>query len=176
CVRARTLRGDRDRPLAARSGRFPLAHAGADRRGPLVDLARGRPDPVQGRGVGVDAARRPAAAGLGRSGAAEPRLRAARHAGPLPAAARGRPGGLPVRAHGQRARDPRLRGDRDAACALLPEPDLLSIRRLLWLGAGLWVGRWAVLEAASWLERTRASGPPANASGRPPARMPGPDA
>src|SRR5581483_6221276 len=123
-----------------------------------------------------DAARRPAAAGLGRSGAAEPRLRAARHAGPLPAAARGRPGGLPVRAHGQRARDPRLRGDRDAACALLPEPDLLSIRRLLWLGAGLWVGRWAVLEAASWLERTRASGPPANASGRPPARMPGPDA
>ena len=54
-------------PLSARPRRLPLAHAAADRGRPLVALARGRRDPLQGRGVGVDAERRPAPAGLVRS-------------------------------------------------------------------------------------------------------------
>ena len=66
CVRRSASGGDRDRPARARSGRLSLAHAHADRGRPLVALARGRADPLQGRGVGVDAERRAAAAGLGR--------------------------------------------------------------------------------------------------------------
>ena len=46
-------------------------------------------DPLQGRGVGVDAGRGADPAGLGRPGGARPRLRRARDARPLPAAARG---------------------------------------------------------------------------------------
>ena len=88
-VRGRAPRGDRDRPARPRPGRLPLADARADRGGPLVDLARGRrrscfkaeasawtPSAVQLQQVWVD------------PGGAEPRLREARDARPLPAAAR----------------------------------------------------------------------------------------
>ena len=57
---------------------------------PLVALARGRRDPLQGGGLGVDAGGRADPAGLGRPGRARPRLRRARAARPLPAAARRR--------------------------------------------------------------------------------------
>ena len=57
----------RDRPARAGPRRLPLAHAHADRGGPLVALGRGRRHPLQGRGVGVDAGGRAAAAGLDRS-------------------------------------------------------------------------------------------------------------
>ena len=77
-------------PLAARPRRLPLAHAGADRGGALVALGGGRRDPLQGRGLGVDAVGGAAPAGLGRPAGARPGLRAARHARPLPAAARAR--------------------------------------------------------------------------------------
>ena len=49
------------------------------------------------------------------------------------------------------------------------------MRRLLAVAAAVWVGRWAVLELASyagshWLR----PGPPPNRSARPPGVMPGP--
>ena len=59
-------------PLAARRRGLPLAHPRADRRGPLVALARGRRDPLQGRGVRLDAGGRADPAGLGRPGGARP--------------------------------------------------------------------------------------------------------
>ena len=52
-------------PLARDAG-VPVADAHADRGTTLVDLARGRHHHLQGRGVGVDALGRSAAAGLGR--------------------------------------------------------------------------------------------------------------
>ncbi len=55
-----------DRPAPPRRGRLPLACPQPDRGGPLVALARGRRDPVQGRGLGLDARRRADAAGVGR--------------------------------------------------------------------------------------------------------------
>ena len=57
-------------PRAARRGRLPLAHARADRGRPLVALARGRRDPLQGRGLGLDAVGGADPAGLGRPGGA----------------------------------------------------------------------------------------------------------
>ena len=57
---------------------------------------------------------------------AEPRLRETRDARPLPAAARARAGGVPLRPAGERRGDPRLRGDRDAAHDLVPLADLLK--------------------------------------------------
>ena len=77
-----------DRPAGARPRGVPLAHVGADRRGPLVALARGRRRALQGGGIRVDAARGADPAGVGRPGGARPRLRGARPARPLPAAAR----------------------------------------------------------------------------------------
>ena len=67
--------GARRRPAQARRQRLPLAHARPDRGGPLVALGRGRRDPLQGGGVGVDADRRAAAAGLGRPARPPPRQR-----------------------------------------------------------------------------------------------------
>ena len=46
-----------DRPAAPRPGRVPLAHGDTDRGRPLVALGRGRRRPLQGGGLGVDAAR-----------------------------------------------------------------------------------------------------------------------
>ena len=66
-------------PLAARRRRLPLAHPRADRRGPLVGLARGRRGPsVQGRGLGLDADGGAGAAGLGRPRGARARATAQR--------------------------------------------------------------------------------------------------
>ena len=48
---------------------------------------------------------------------------------PLPPPARAGAPGLPVRAARERAGDPRLRGDRDAADDHVPEPDLLRLAR-----------------------------------------------
>ena len=84
-VRAGAPRGGRRRPDAARPERLSLADAHADRRGPLVGLARGRRDPVQGRGVGVDAGRRAAPAGVGRSARTPERQRVTRAPRPDPA-------------------------------------------------------------------------------------------
>src|SRR5690349_10235333 len=122
----RAPRRDRDRPAPARPGRLPLAHAGADRGGEVVDLGRGRTDRVQGRGIGADADGRPASAGVGRPRAAKPGLREARAAGSLPRVARARADGVPLRAPGECARDPRLRGDRDAQNDFVPLTDLLK--------------------------------------------------
>ena len=66
CGRPRA--GDRGRSDAARSGRLSVAHPQPDRGRALVALGRGRRDSLQGRGVGVDARRRAAPAGLGRPG------------------------------------------------------------------------------------------------------------
>ena len=55
-------------PLARDPEGFRWRTRDADRGGPLVALGRGRHDPVQGRGVGVDALRGAAPAGLGRPG------------------------------------------------------------------------------------------------------------
>src|SRR3712207_7358420 len=52
-----------------------VADPRADRAGPKLGLARGRRDSLQGRGVGVDAACGPAAAGLGRARAPRVRIR-----------------------------------------------------------------------------------------------------
>ncbi len=57
-------RGAGRRPAAPRPDRLPLAHPRADRGGPLVALGGGRRDPVQGRGVGLDAGGRAAATGV----------------------------------------------------------------------------------------------------------------
>ena len=91
-------------------------------------LDRERHDPLQGRGVRVDAARRPATAGLGRSGRSRPGAGAARHARPVPPAARAGAARVPVRAGRECSRDPRLRGDRHAPHDLLPQPHLLTTR------------------------------------------------
>ena len=66
-------------PLRARPGRVPPANGVADPGGALVALGRGRDDPLQGRGLRLDAERRAAPAGLGRSRRA--RRRATRSAG-----------------------------------------------------------------------------------------------
>ena len=69
-------------------------------------LGRGRRDPLQGRGVGVDARGRPAAAGVDRSAGARPRLRGACAARPDPVAARADADRLPLRPRRERDRDP----------------------------------------------------------------------
>ena len=66
----------RHRSAGTRRRRLPLAHTRADRRGPLLDLARGRRRALQGRGVGVDAARRCRSSRCGPTRGARPRLRA----------------------------------------------------------------------------------------------------
>ena len=49
------------------------------------------------------------------------------------------------------------------------------VRRLLALAALAWVGRWAVLELASWLARRPGRPPPPPSDpARPPGYMPGP--
>ena len=58
--------------------------------------------------------------------APRPRLREACDARPLRPAARAGAGGLPLRAAGERSRDPRLRRDRDAPDDRVPLADLLS--------------------------------------------------
>ena len=103
------LRGARRRPAAARPERLPLADAGPDRGRALVALARGRRDPVQGRGVRVDARGGSAPAGLGRPAGAPPRLCGAGAPRPDPPPARESADGLPVRAGGERAGDRAVR-------------------------------------------------------------------
>jgi hypothetical protein len=46
------------------------------------------------------------------------------------------------------------------------------VKRLLRLVAALWIARWAVLEAASWVVRRRPQGAPPLQSTRIPGRMP----
>jgi hypothetical protein len=46
------------------------------------------------------------------------------------------------------------------------------VRRLLLLGLLVLVGRWAMLELASWMGRRRPPGPPPIDSPRVPGRMP----
>src|SRR2546430_5579807 len=70
-----------------------------------------------------------AAADVGRSRGAEPRLCEARDAGSLPVAPRARACGLPLRAARERRGDTRLRRDRHAADDLVPLAHLLSSAR-----------------------------------------------
>ena len=86
----------------------------------------GRRHPLQGRGVGVDAARRAAAAGLGRSDGCATRLRAAGAARPLSLPARSGADGLPVRPSREHARTAGVRLDRDAPDDHVPVADLLK--------------------------------------------------
>ena len=81
-------RGARRRPVAARPERLPLAHADPDRGGALVAVGRGRRDPVQGRGVRLDAGGGAAPAGLDRSARPQAGVRGAGAPRPDPAAAR----------------------------------------------------------------------------------------
>jgi hypothetical protein len=46
------------------------------------------------------------------------------------------------------------------------------VRRLLYVAAAVWIGRWLALEAASWLGRRRPPGPAPVDSPRVPGRMP----
>ena len=114
---------------STRSSATRRASAGArgrrSRRAARWLWRRGRHDPLQGGGLGLDAVGRPAPAGLGRPARARPRLRAARDARPLPPAARARAAGLPLRPPRERAGDRGLRGDRHAPHDLVPQPDLL---------------------------------------------------
>ena len=64
-------------PLRRDPERLPLADAGADRGRTLLALGRGRRDPLQGRGVRLDAGGGTAAAGLDRSAGPPAGLRAA---------------------------------------------------------------------------------------------------
>src|SRR6185437_14093626 len=89
-------------------------------------VARGRRHPLQGGGVGVDACRSPAPAGVGRPGCPPPRLRAARAPRPLQAPARACADGLFVRPAGEHAGAAALRGDRDAAGPHVPLAHLLT--------------------------------------------------
>ena len=106
---------------------------GPDRGGALLALARGRRDPLQGRGVGLDARGDSAPAGLGRSPARAARPRDARATRPARAAAcRAVPAVcLFVRAENG-ARAPALRDRRHAARARLPQRAALRhVKRLL---------------------------------------------
>src|SRR6185503_18212889 len=128
-VRTRPLRGARRRSAASRPERVSLADEGPDRGGTLVDLARGRGDPLQGGGIRMDARGGPAPAGVGRPACAAPGLRGARPSRPHPAAPRRGAGGVPLRARGERAGDPPVRDGRHGARPRLPERAVL--RRLL---------------------------------------------
>ena len=136
--------------------------------------AERRNDPLQGRSLRLDAARSPAATGLGRPGGTRARLCAARVARPLPPATPPRTDRLPVRPPRQCSRDPGLRGGRDAAHDLVSEPDLLRrVRRLAYVALGLWVGRWVAMELASYAgHRLLPPGPPPRESARRPGWMP----
>ena len=59
-------------PLARDAGGLPLADPFADPGGTLLALGGGRGDPVQGRGVGMDAGRGADPTGVGRSAGARP--------------------------------------------------------------------------------------------------------
>ena len=72
-------RGGRRRRVRAGPRPLRVAHARADRGGPELALDGGRPHPLQGRGLGVDAGGRAAPAGLGRARA--PRAGATASAG-----------------------------------------------------------------------------------------------
>jgi hypothetical protein len=51
----------------------------------------------------------------------------------------------------------------------------VSLKRLAWLAAALWFGRWLALELASYAgHRLLPPGPPPRESARPPGWMPGP--
>ena len=111
-------------------------------------LARGRRRPLQGGGLGLDAAGGADPAGVGRPGGARPRLRRARAARPLPAAARDDPGRDPLRPHRERARDRALRVDRHAARCSSTGASSFEPRRGCF-GSGLPTGSCAGLRA-SW--------------------------
>ena len=96
-LRGGAPRGARRRPAAARPGRLPLAHARPDRGGALVALGRGRRDPLQGGGIGLDTGSRAAAAGLDRPTGTPAGLCRAGAARPDPAPARGDAHRLPLR-------------------------------------------------------------------------------
>ena len=74
----RTSRSSGSTRCARDAEGFRWRDAQPDRGGALVALGRGRRDPLQGRGVGLDAGRGAAPAGLGRPVGAPPRLRRAR--------------------------------------------------------------------------------------------------
>src|SRR5207302_7263610 len=80
---------------------------------------------LQGRGVGVDAERGAAAAGLGRSRGPPARLREARPRGSLPPPPRADADRLPLRPPREHARATALRLDRNGARAHVPQPHLL---------------------------------------------------
>src|SRR5439155_22446641 len=109
-----------------RPGELPLADAHADRGRALLALAGERDDPLQVRGLRLDAVRSSAPAGVGRSHRPQPRVRPAGHARSLPTAARAPADRPPVRTGRERACDSGLRGDRDAANDLVPVADLLT--------------------------------------------------
>ena len=118
CPRAR--RRTARRSGSTRCAATPTASAGARRS--QIDEGRSwiwledGVDPLQGGGVGVDAVGRAAPAGVGRPGGAQPRLRAARDARSLPRCCSSAcPTVCLFVRPGERAGDPRLRGDRHAA-------------------------------------------------------------
>ena len=150
------------RPARPRPRGVPLAHLGADRRGPLLALARGRRRPLQGRGVRLDAVGGADPAGLGRPRGARPAATAPRGLRDLcrlllastPAVV------LFVRSENAPA-IAALRFDRHASSARVPEHPLLSLGRLLRIAARVW------LAALGRRRAGRLRGPP---SGGPRAR------
>ena len=96
-------RGARRRPAASRPERLPLADADSGRGGALVALGGGRRDPVQGRGLRLDAERGPAAAGVDRSPGPQAGVRRPGAPRPDPAAARRHADRLPLRPGRERA-------------------------------------------------------------------------
>ena len=144
-------------PLARDARGVPLAHRRPGGGGTVVAVARGRRRPLQGRGVGLDSVRDPAATGVGRPRGAGPRLRRPRARRPDPTAAAGHADGDAVRPRRERTGDRALRAGRDEARARVPERALLIriLRRLVRLALVLWVARWAALEGASLLARRR---------------------
>ena len=102
-------------PLRRDPERLPLAHADADRGRALVALGGGRRDPVQGRGLRVDAGRDSAPAGVDRSAGPEAGFAGRALRDLIRLLLEGTPDRLPVRAGGERRRDQAVRVGRDAA-------------------------------------------------------------
>src|SRR5438270_427029 len=94
-------------------------------------MDRERHDPLQGRGVCLDAARGSAPTGVGGSACAKPKTRATCAARPDPTAARERADGVSLRATREHCGDPGVRERPDAARGLLPLPDLLMDELIL---------------------------------------------
>ena len=105
CAAAHAARARR-RPARARRRRLPLAHARRrSRRHARGSGSRDGVDPLQGRGLGVDAERGAGRAGLGRPRSARPRLREPRAARSVSPAAREDADRDALRPHRERACD-----------------------------------------------------------------------